>query len=1307
MIGDLQPNSELDWEHFLSISERIANQPSPDGQCLLIREITAGIFSADVQVWLASPAYSSWASIGNDTLPQAAATPLAHKAFEEQKTILSFLDATYLVSDAQTGAEQSPVSMAIPLITKSNMLGVMQLDSHGNGFNKKDVRIAEGIALHASIAMDGTRQEAIKNWYFEQLNRIRSISAQIVEFGQMPDFFDRVTRLIQETYQYNYVAIFTLDRLKNELKFNGSASQNQLPSPQSSLPVLLGEGIIGLVAATGVEIVSPNVQQDARYKHLDFLPQTQSEAAIPLRIDNHVLGVLDFRCDQINAFQESEMLVLRALADNIALAIESKSLTSRIERRAEYISSVFEVSHALSSILDLDQLLNAVVMLIHNRFGYPYIHIYTIHPGRRLVIYQTGVGEHSESIKMEERQFQLDDPKGIIAWVARNGQTFLSNDITLEPLYLPADPYSRETRSELTIPLVHGEDVLGVLDIQSREVDAFDANDQSLFEALAASIAVTMRNATLYHSEQWRRKVAESFRDVAQLISTNPPLNELLDIILAKLENNLPCDASAIWLLEGEEELQGEENHDQLRLAATRNIEPEDIFAALQEKATKDILEKSLDISQPYIRQKDDPLGPLGAALGFESSYSSIVAPMTIKNKPMGMITLAHHQSGRYGSEAQAITATFASYAAVAIQNTRLYNQTQAQALISTMLLQVAEASQTIMTIEDLLTTMIRLTRLLVGVKKCAFLIWEDSLQAFRLMSWYGFEPVGDHQRLFSPLLPGLVNLAKERSTLFLDDPASDLNLPEFSLLQGTTVMLPLLVRSNMVGVFMVGLQMAWISGGETGFDPKALAILQGIAHQTGMTIDNLRLLEARQEEAYVTAALLQVAQAVVSSNDLNDTLETIVHLLPILAGIDTCIIYLWDSLNLVFRPTQVYAENRREEEAIISRPFAAGEYLLLDSIRQNGEMHLYQISDSSLSFSEWVTQPSQLLDQSSIESNLLQGDWVLGYPLSLQGQVFGALVAREKNASPAFWERRMEILHGIAQQASLAIQNDLFKQELVQTERIEREIQLARQIQETFLPETLPQFDYWEMDLRWETAREVGGDFYDIIKLANNCVGLVIADVSDKGIPAALYMTVTRTLIRAQAFGGQSPADVLEEVNRLLLNDSGDAMFVTAIYAILNLETGELIYANAGHNLPLLFRKRKGNVEQLPKGGTALGILDELKLENHTLTIHPGESLILYTDGVTDALSPEGTFFGEKRLTELITIHGNKPVRDMLESLDDALIEFRRGTAPIDDITLLAIRRELIAKKRAGSKKNNARDQEKQSPTNTINPVD
>ncbi len=1311
--------ADPEWKQLLRLGEQLVNQSTPTAQCDLIVEAISQLLSAQVRVWLASPHYPLPGVSAMETLPDAAATPIVHQALAEQK-----MQCQPAVTEAGANPPAGgPNLVAIPLMVKELTLGVVQVErAQGPAFNEHDLNFLEGLVTHAAVGMELTRQEALKNWRLEQLHLVRSISAQISTLPGPDELYKHVTRLIQEMFGYDYVAIFTLDESRNTLNFRSSASRDQSTPLRQDFTIRPGEGIVGSAAETGAEIIAGDVRQEARYRAVDVLPGTLSEAALPLKVESRVLGVLDLQCERVNAFHERDLLVLRTLADTIALAIDSRGLYSQLERRAEYISSVFEVSHALISILDLDELLTEVVQLIQNRFGYPLVDVYTVHPGRRLVIHQAGTQPSAAESPEESYHWPLDDPHGMIPWVARSGRTLLSNDVTSEPLYRPNHRIDTETRSEITVPLVVGEEILGVLDIQSREPGAFDENDQALFEALAAPVAVAMRNANLYRSELWRRRVAESFRDVANLVTSNRPINQLLNILLEKLESILPCDASAIWLIQedaaGQEENAAGDQADRqepaprIRLAATRNLDEGRLFEVLQEKSTHDMLQRPLLAEQPLIRRPDEPLGPLGAAKGFRSDYSSIAAPMRLNNRMLGILTLAHHQDGRYGSEAQAITATFANYAAVALQNARLYNEAQEQALISTMLLQIAEASLSIMSVEDLLSTMIRLTRLLMGVRKCTFLLWDDGLQNFEMKAWYGFEPAGTPRQLFSARLPALSRLIAEQTMLYLDDPAIELNLPELSLgaaqgqegssepgaaNAGVIIMLPLMIRKEVIGAFLVGLQMASTPGEEARFDPKALAILQGIAHQTSVTVDNLRLQEARQEEAYVTAALLQVAQAVVTSSDLNDTLDTIVHLLPILVGIETCVIYLWDAANNLFRPTQVSAETRREEEAILARAYAPGENQLLDALRKRGETHMCRIPDPNLPIADWGGLDCQPYDELSEQIETLRGDWVLGFPLSLQGQVMGAMLVRETSASPAFWERRMEIIHGIAQQTSLAIQNDILKQEMVETERMEREMQLARQIQETFLPDELPQLNRWDLDMRWETAREIGGDFYDIFKLSENRVGLVIADVADKGLPAALYMTVTRTLIRASAADAFSPVKVLEEANRLLVNDSTDSMFITVVYAILSLDTGELRYANAGHNRPLLFRNKTGQLEQLPKGGIALGILEELGLQEHLLTIEPGDALVLYTDGVTDLLSPNGEFFGEPRLHEVIREHGRERIQDMLEYLDDAMIEFRRGTPPVDDVTILAIRREPV--KRAKRARRNARGNGQEKP--------
>jgi sigma-B regulation protein RsbU (phosphoserine phosphatase) len=239
--------------------------------------------------------------------------------------------------------------------------------------------------------------------------------------------------------------------------------------------------------------------------------------------------------------------------------------------------------------------------------------------------------------------------------------------------------------------------------------------------------------------------------------------------------------------------------------------------------------------------------------------------------------------------------------------------------------------------------------------------------------------------------------------------------------------------------------------------------------------------------------------------------------------------------------------------------------------------------------------------------------------------------------------------------------------------------LQLARQIQQTFLPEVLPHLDGWELSVRWRTARQVGGDFYDVFELPDGRIGLVIADVADKGMPAALFMTLVRTLIRAAVRELSSPAAVLERVNELLIPDTRNGMFVTVVYAVLTVATGELVYANAGHNPPLLLAHATGEIQRLLTGGMALGIMEDIVIPGRSTVLEQGDFLLFYTDGITEAFSPNDEMYGEDRLHVLLRTTCNGGIvhaQDVLDAIDISVDTFTHDEDPSDDVTMIAVLR-------------------------------
>lgn len=241
--------------------------------------------------------------------------------------------------------------------------------------------------------------------------------------------------------------------------------------------------------------------------------------------------------------------------------------------------------------------------------------------------------------------------------------------------------------------------------------------------------------------------------------------------------------------------------------------------------------------------------------------------------------------------------------------------------------------------------------------------------------------------------------------------------------------------------------------------------------------------------------------------------------------------------------------------------------------------------------------------------------------------------------------------------------------------ERMTRELELASQVQSGFLPQTAPSLPGWDFAAGWQPARELSGDFYDFIFL-DPALGLVIADVADKGMPAALFMALTRSVLRSSVSASRAPERSVAQANRLLAADAADGMFVTLFYGQLEPETGELRYVNAGHNPPLLFRAASQELTSLTRTGIVLGWDPEASFDSGTLNLDPEDVVLFYTDGVTEAVGTKGEAFGEARLEAFLLEHHGLSADELLHSLQAALQRFTGGKELLDDVTLLVAKR-------------------------------
>ena len=299
----------------------------------------------------------------------------------------------------------------------------------------------------------------------------------------------------------------------------------------------------------------------------------------------------------------------------------------------------------------------------------------------------------------------------------------------------------------------------------------------------------------------------------------------------------------------------------------------------------------------------------------------------------------------------------------------------------------------------------------------------------------------------------------------------------------------------------------------------------------------------------------------------------------------------------------------------------------------------------------------------------------VLCVPLLIDGRIMGVLYADRRSTTPFISEAMLPLLAAFGTQAAIAIEKARLHEKEIQLQRIDKELSVGQQIQLSLLPKIMPSAAGWDFAATYQAARVVGGDFYDFIPLPDGRLGIVVADVADKGIPAAIFMAVSRTIIRTTALSVSDPAEALIKANQVILQDSPNDMFLTVFYSILNTTTGHVIFANGGHNHPLLFRSATGTFETLAVRGIILGALPDIHLDSNEVWLAPADLLVLYTDGLTEAMDPEYEEFGEARLRQVINDRRESGAAEIMDAILKAMQRFVNGAEQSDDLTIVVVK--------------------------------
>jgi serine phosphatase RsbU (regulator of sigma subunit) len=327
-----------------------------------------------------------------------------------------------------------------------------------------------------------------------------------------------------------------------------------------------------------------------------------------------------------------------------------------------------------------------------------------------------------------------------------------------------------------------------------------------------------------------------------------------------------------------------------------------------------------------------------------------------------------------------------------------------------------------------------------------------------------------------------------------------------------------------------------------------------------------------------------------------------------------------------------------------------------------------------------WASSAA-LIDSVSKNGRPEYTDRAMCVPIRAGEKLLGVVVLWREVGRSSFTASDEKLLFVLASQAGVALERARLHRHETRRLQMEQELTIAKQIQLTLVPTSPPNVPGWSFAAAYHAARQVGGDFYDFMNqdIAAGRLGVAIADVTGKGVPAGLMMAYSRAALRAGSMDAANPGEVLERTNRLIMQEHRAGLFVSAFYAEIELDSGRLSYASAGHDAPLWIKATGSKVIDLEAPGVILGAYNHAGIEWRSIVVEPTDTVLLYTDGVTEARSEDREFFGEERLKSVAAaaVTGGGSARSVLDSVLLSIAQFCGDAEQADDLTMVAVQRE------------------------------
>jgi serine phosphatase RsbU (regulator of sigma subunit)/putative methionine-R-sulfoxide reductase with GAF domain len=633
---------------------------------------------------------------------------------------------------------------------------------------------------------------------------------------------------------------------------------------------------------------------------------------------------------------------------------------------------------------------------------------------------------------------------------------------------------------------------------------------------------------------------------------------------------------------------------------------------------------------------------------------SGVYVPLISGNQVIGSISVQSHETNAFKADDLRRLSQIADQAAVAISKARTFNEASQRAAQLQAIQDVSAHLSVMLEPDELLPEVMRLIREHLGYHPvhCITVNEQGTLQYRATTADVDAAEFMEH--LLDDNQTGIIaEVARKGQPVLVNDVHNDPRYVEDDPHTRSELAVPMRFADQLVGILDVQSSEVW------RFDETDMFVIQTLADQVALALERAKAFSAQREEAWRLNVLLQAADELNRTGAMGDLLNTAVRLPLRLLDCRRCCYLAWDKQRHRFVAAAAAGLSPIEEDDLIGHSFPESLFDIHSALAVN--VQLIQLDVTNMP----GLQP-------------FGTERVLVLVARGRNSTPGILLADYDLSERVFGDRERRLFTGLAGQIGSALESALLEQEADNAARLEEELRLARDIQTSLLPTAAPKVTGWEVMCHWRAARVIGGDFYDYWPLrgpnGEHLFGFVIADVSDKGMAAALFMALSRSLVRAAALDGSDPAAALTRANRWITRDSESGMFVTLFYGILDLDSGVLRYCCAGHNPPII-RSRNGATRELSTPGIALGVIEEAPLQSASTIIEPDDILVCYTDGVTESFDEHEELYGVPRLIDVIHRTHHEPAAMVVRAIADDIAAFSDGRI-YDDVTMLVIRR-------------------------------